>query len=387
MSTAEQDAEWERIRAKIDEAKRVASAPTPPIPMTSNDAAETECELFDLAALPDIGEDDEPLVINGLLRPGGIVIVVGEEGDGKTTFTDQLCRQLANRDSIMGIWSAGELAPERILFADTHQERGEVLPKAQEMDRRGLSVEPGRVHWWLAGRMQLDDPENRKRLEERIVETGADFLWIDAGAHCVRDPKDDVEVTALFDYLSSLQRGYDLKGIGMTLFPRKRPAQGYTSRTFDDLFGSREWKGRTSVVLYLDASKLVAFKDRPGFLRRSWPKITGGRYPAAKLERTGLGNEYAVPFHIVAEMPDAEIDREEARAKAIQLVADRPETYSKTSLAGALGIRKGDGLGIVEAMLEEGVIGPRRSGAKLRVMDTQALFADGLEVVPDAGNF
>lgn len=202
----------------------------------------------------------------------------------------------------MDVWPPGERAPKKMLFVDTHQELPEIRGKAREMDHRGLVVPPGRMQWWDAGALDILSTADQGRLKAQVAKCSADFVWIDAGSHLIADSKDDVRVRALFDFLSGLMRTHDVNGVGLTLFPRKKPSQGFSARGFDDLFGSREWKGRLSTLLYLDAGKVISFKDRPGFVRRSWPKQ--GRYPTATLERPGLSDPDCIPFRIVAEIPE-----------------------------------------------------------------------------------
>jgi hypothetical protein len=324
-------------------------------------------EVYDVADLALVTEEVEPMVIGDLLRPRGVLGIVGEEGDGKTTFADQFGRQIARGQPAMGIWAPGELAPERILFVDTHQELPEIQAKAREMDHRGLVVPRDRMLWWDAGALDILAPADQGRLRTQVVRSSADFVWIDAASHLVADSKDDVQVRALFDYLSDLMRTQAVNGVGLTLFPRKKPCQGFSARGFDDLFGSREWKGRLSTLLYLDAGKIIAFKDRPGFVRRSWPKQ--GRYPTATLERPGLSDPDCVPFHIVAEIPEDEaIDRERVAETALELVGARPDHYTKTSLADALGVRREAALGVIGSLFKDGRIGPEKARAKLHLV-------------------
>jgi hypothetical protein len=323
-------------------------------------------ELYDVSDLGFVTDEPEPMVIDGLLRPRGIIGIVGEEGDGKTTFADQFARQVSRDEPVLSVWNPGPLAPKRVLFIDTHQELPEIRAKAGEMDRRGLVVPRNRMLWWDAGPLDILAAADRDRLEAQVERCSVDFVWIDAGSHLVADSKDDVQVRGLFDFLSDLMRTRDLRGVGLTLFPRKKPSQGFTGRGFDDLFGSREWKGRLSTLLYLNAGKIVAFKDRPGFVRRSWPKQ--GRYPTATLERPGLSDPDCVPFRILAEVPEDEhIDRERMAETALALVADKPDHFTKTSLAESLGCKLQDGLSVVGSLLAEVRIGPDRARAKLRI--------------------
>ena len=363
ISPTEASAALAEVGVRVPELERLAPNGDRP----SHEETQPD-ELYDVADLALVSDQVEPMVIDGLLRPRGIVGIIGEEGDGKTTFADQFGRQIARAEPVMDIWSPGELAPQRTLFVDTHQELPEIQAKAREMDRRGLVVPRDRMLWWDAGPLDILAPADQGRLRAQVERCSADFLWVDAGSHMIADSKDDVQVRALFDYLSDLMRTHGVVGAGLTLFPRKKPAQGFSGRGFDDLFGSREWKGRLSTLLYLDAGKIIAFKDRPGFVRRAWPKQ--GRYPTATLERPGLSDPDCVPFRIVAEVPEQEqVDREQVAETALALVGERPDHYTKTSLAEALGCRREDALGVIGGLLGTGRIGPDRARSRLRLLD------------------
>ena len=69
-------------------------------------------------------------------------------------------------------------------------------------------------------------------------------------------------------------------------------------RRFDDLFGSREWKGRVTKALHLESGSPVAWKDLGNHLHRAWPNRAQARYPKAILHRPGFQDETSVPFFI-----------------------------------------------------------------------------------------
>lgn len=372
--------------AEFREAVEESGVPVPPEVAALFDSAAAEGRDAQRVAEPDLGESHaidvnelqrragdrpaEPFVVEGLQRPKEIAVVVAEEGDGKTTFADQFCRQLLRRDQLFDLFPSGDRAPRRILFVDTHQEEPEGERRAADMSARGLDVEDDRLFWWHPESLRITNAADRAQLEAEIVRVGADYLWIDAASHLVTKNEDE-QVAPLFDYLSSLMRRYDLIGIGMTLFLRKR-AQGVFGRQFDDLFGSREWKGRASKVLYLDGSRIIAWKDRGGDLRRLWPGRPGEKYARATLERPGLIDGEVRPFRIVPGEVES-FDEFAMEARAIGLVEAEPATYTKTALAGLIGGRKQDALAVVERLMAEGRIGPRKDRAKLSIVTGEAV--------------
>lgn len=323
-----------------------------------------------------VGEHKRPpMVVDGLLPERAILVVVAEEGQGKTLLADQVCRQLHRGEPILGLWTPGERRPERTVFVDTHQEDPEVDDRCAEMNRR-LPVDDGRILWATAGGLDVvRSDDDRRYLVDLIAGTDADFLWIDAGSHLVPDPREDPDVRALFDFLSAIAREYSLSGIGLTLFPRKRGRGDFFGRQFDDLLGSREWKARPSQVLYFEDDRIMSWKDRPrapGGPTRSWPTRTKGRYPWARLRRPGLTDDTVPPFLI--EIPEPAEDRADGlddaivEARALDLVAEQPARFSKTSLAKALGVQKRQGLAVVGGLIEAGRIGPDAARAKLSLI-------------------
>jgi hypothetical protein len=75
------------------------------------------------------------------------------------------------------------------------------------------------------------------------------------------------------------------------------------------------------------------------------------------------------PFRISATAPEDGVDIAAVREKAISLVAEKPDHYSKTSLAGSLKIRNEDAVSLVRSLLEDGTLGPDKARAKLRLQE------------------
>jgi hypothetical protein len=339
-------------------------------PRTRTDA--TSVKAMDVVDLE--GESEElatPMVIDSLLGEKEIIAVTGEEGDGKTTMVDQLLRQMLRGDDVFDFFTVGELRPRVVLFVDTHQEEPEIRRRAKDMRGRNLGVERGQLYWWCAGGKDLlNDPADRAELDAILEQTGAEFVWVDAGGHLVNDPKDDVEVTAFFEWLSNMMREHDLRSVGLTLFPRKRAAGDY-ARKFDDLFGSREWKGRLTTALYIEANKVTCWKDRASYLRKVWtPK---GLVSTAILHRPGLADASSIPFSITVGEPEEEQDRDALKAKALSIVEGTPGVYTKTDLAGALGKNSSASHAVVAELIRSGTVGPQKRGAKLRVQEPSLL--------------
>jgi hypothetical protein len=322
---------------------------------------------------PERPEDDA--IIADLLYVGQILVVTGEEGDGKTTLAEQAIRQLVRGERVWDFFEPGPVSVERALFVDTEMEEPEVRRRCADLDSRGLEVPAERFYWLCAGGLNLGaSEEDRAYVRDAVASTGGRLLWIDAGGGAVDDPKEDVDVRGLFDFLSQLLRS-GLLACGITLHPRKR-GQGEYGRRFDDLFGSREWKGRVSKALYLDETSITAWKDRGAGLRRRWPPEPGSRYARATIERPGIGDPSAMPFVIRYDPGAAAEDRATIRGKVLDLVSERPGELTKTGVADRLGGRKGDVLSVVGELLGDGTLGPDKRGARLSIQtSTDATLA------------
>lgn len=342
------------------------------LPLVTEEAAEPDLDrppANDVACWAQCASagGEQEFVVRDLLPRGTVLVLTGEEGDGKTLLAEQLCRQLLRGEDVWGFFSPGDVPITSALFVDTEMTVDDAWPRWKEADERGLAVDPGRLHWLNCGPLDLTTDQDRDYVEAQLIRTGAALLWIDAGGSAVNDPKDDLPVKAFFAWLQKLLRRGSVVAVGLTLHPRKR-AQGEYGRRFDDLFGSRDWKGKATKVLYIEGEKVVAWKDRGGHIGRRWPARVHGRFPLATLNRPGLTDPESVPFTVEAKEPEPEFDAAAVREKAIALVLEKPGHYSKTSLSESLGVRKSDARCVIGELLAEGVLGPDRDKAKLSVI-------------------
>lgn len=313
------------------------------------------------------GTGEQEFVVRDLMPKGQVLVITGEEGDGKTLLAEQGLRQLLRREAVWGCFDPGGLDVTGVLFVDTEMTTDDAWPRWKEAEERGLAVPPGTLHWTCCGPINLGGSDQAHIIAE-LERTGANILWIDAGGSATEDPKDDLAVKALFGFLQRLIQSGRILGAGLTLHPRKR-AQGEHSRRFDDLFGSREWKGKASKVIYIEGTKVVVWKDRGGHLGRQWTARAQGRFPTATLHRPGLENTTCPPFWVEAKQPEPAFDAEAARERALELVEKKPAHYAKTALAVALGGRKEDAVAVISALIAEGVLGPDKDRAKLSQID------------------
>lgn len=310
-------------------------------------------------------------VVEGLWGEGHVIGIAGEEGEGKSLMADQILRQVLRGEPVLGFFELGELRPRRGLLVDTEMDDTENDVRARDAEARGLTVDPGTLFSVAVEGLRLDvSSDDQRWLAETVAGLGAEILWLDTGTNAVEDPKDDVAVRPFFDYLNRLKREAGVLAVGLTLQNRKRE-QGNYGRRFDDLFGSREWKGRLWKALYIEGSRIICWKDRGGHLRRLWPARQADKYPVATLERPGLGDDAAAPFVISAAEPKPDVDEATLREKAIALVTAKPDHYTRTSLADALGGKTQTTRAIVRRLVEDGHLGPNEDRAKLRVTGSE----------------
>lgn len=325
-------------------------------------------EAVDVTTLA--GRPPRPYIIEGLWPLRSVLAIVAEEGFGKTVLAEQLCRQAVRGDRVLDFFDLGEAAPKRVLFIDTEMEEEDALDRDADARNRGLEVKPGQLFWYSAGGLDLDDERDLEVVSRELRRVQPHLLWIDSGINAVSEPEEGVPVQQFFNNVSRLMRQFDLLGVGLTLHARKR-AQGSTKRRFDDLFGSREWKGRLNTALYMEGTRITAWKNRGGRLGSIWRQEPGKR-PYAVLNTPGLSDATAVPFTVSLPEEGAgpEADAREAlEAKVREVLAQRPDELTKTALAATVGGRKADALVAIDHLQSNGAVVPNAPKAKLRLAE------------------
>jgi hypothetical protein len=197
------------------------------------------------------------------------------------------------------------------------------------------------------------------------------LVWFDSAINAVSDAEEGVVVKTFFNNLSRLMREHDLLGIGLTLHTRKR-AQGAHERRFDDLFGSREWKGRLNTLAYIEGTRIVSWKNRGGRLARRF-KSEPGKRPYAILNRPGLQDVTAIPFNVTA--PDDMVAANDAEivARVREILTAQPDVLTKSALALAAGGRKAAVLKVIEQLQLHGEVVPDQLKAKLRMAGSESV--------------
>jgi hypothetical protein len=289
-------------------------------PATAPAASETDAEDHDWPiSLPDLGARGRPGegVARDLLLDGQIVTVVGEEGEGKSTLAWQIACQLAAGQDIGGHFQVPEpVSP--ILIVDVEQSEEDAMILRDDMLVRGLKIDG--VHWLNGQGRMFDTVEDQKWLTERVRALRPQVLILDTGTESVTKPREDDSVKPLFIRLFRYLKADGVRTVVMLAQPRKRSQDAPSSRKFDDLFGSRVWKGRSSAVLYLEQEWLTVWKQRGSYIRRRWGSTSG------RLQRSDVG-----PTMILAPQPEdeAQAERRNMIVAAIGLNAGR---LSKSSL-------------------------------------------------------
>jgi hypothetical protein len=256
-------------------------------------------------------------VIQDLVPDGQLVTIVGEEGEGKSTLAWQIACEVSSGEPVGGHFEVPEpVAP--VLIVDVEQSEEDAVILRDDMLSRGLDVSG--VLWLDANGRSLDVLEDQLWLSAHVRAQRPKLIILDTGTEAVTKPREDESVKLLFILLHRYLKAEGVRAVLMLAQPRKRSQDAPSSRRFDDLFGSRVWKGRSSAVLYLEQQRLTVWKQRGGYLRRRWGGSVG------RIERSDTG-----PTKILE--PKAALEAEtERRALVLSTVALNPGAYSKTSL-------------------------------------------------------
>jgi hypothetical protein len=270
-------------------------------------------------ALVDLGRKVRPGegVARDLLLDGQILTIAGEEGDGKTTLITQIGCQLAAGENVCGYFEVSEpVSP--VLIVDVEQSEEDAVIVRDDVLARGLKVDG--VFWLDANGRSLDLPEDQHWLTDQVREIRPKVLMLDTGTESVSKPQEDTSVKPLFAMLHRLLKYEGVRSVILAAQPRKRAQGELNGRRFDDLFGSRVWKGRSSAVLYLEHDQITVWKQRGSYIRRRWGGRVG-RYVRSDNE----------PARILGPQPEMEAESDR-RTQALVAVQMNPDKFSKTSL-------------------------------------------------------
>jgi hypothetical protein len=201
-------------------------------------------------------------------------------------------------------------------------EEDDAKERDDDMNRRGLTVPAGKLFWWSPGGLALDNEFDFAYLQAEVASVRPDVVWIDSGINAVSEAEEGTKVKQFFNHLSQLMREFDLLGIGLTLHTRKRAQAQRGGRQFDDLFGSREWKGRLNTMLYMEGQTITAWKNRGGRMNKMFKREPGKR-PWAVLQRPGLTDDTCMPFVIALPEEGAQENSADLENKVVEVFARR----------------------------------------------------------------
>lgn len=205
-----------------------------------------------------------------------------------------------------------------MLIVDVEQTEEDAVILRNDMIARGL--DGSGVFWLDANGRAFDNPDDKKWLTRWVRALQPRLIILDTGTEAVTKPREDESVKLLFIALHGYLKNDGVRAAILLAQPRKRSQDAPSSRRFDDLFGSRVWKGRSSAVLYLEQGRLTVWKQRGGYLKRRWGGTVG------QIIRSDTQ-----PTLILGPKSAAETEAE-SRVAILKAVSANPGAYSKTAL-------------------------------------------------------
>jgi energy-coupling factor transporter ATP-binding protein EcfA2 len=276
--------------------------------------------LRDAVSYPYLGNDRErkPDVVEDVLREGQVVIVAGEEGAGKSTLAHEIAHGMIVGEVLGGHKVEGV---ERVLIVDVEQPEEDALIIRDELVERGFKPNAN-VYWVDAVGRFFDREEDKTWLRELVRTVQPQVIILDTATEAVTKPRDDESVKHLFILFGSLVRNDGVRGVIFLGQARKRSQDAEGPRQFDDLFGSRVWKGRSSAIFWIEGDTFTVWKQRGSRLERRWGGRNGDRYASGRIVRhPDDPTELRGP-----------LSTEERRRRICDVVTEHPDEYSKTSL-------------------------------------------------------
>jgi hypothetical protein len=302
-----------------------------------------------------------------------ILGLCGEEGSGKSWCAYQIAGELTYPDGtgnglVLGTFEL-QSPLSRVMIVDFEQPEQDIVLIRDEMVRRGV-LDPSRIQLLSAVGAVLDDPKDAERIMVDILVHRPEFLILDTATEAVSKPREDESVKPLFTFLDAVKRGTSVRGALLLMEPRKRISGDFSGRQFDDLFGSRMWKGRPSAVVHLTRTRLTVWKQRGGYLRERWGTPPGVKFPWGTVERVGETSMDGPPTLVGPPVDDAEAQaaRDEGRDRdilaALMKVLERyPGKLGKDGLARQVkGFRVSDVRRVRDKAMAEGIIGSTAEG-------------------------
>ena len=308
-----------------------------------------------------------------------VIGLCGEEGSGKSWCAYQIAGELTYPDGtgnglVLGTFELEEPLSS-VMIVDFEQPEQDIALIRDEMVRRGV-LDPTRIQLLSVVGAVLDRPEDAERIMADILGHSPEYLIFDTATEAVSKPREDESVKPLFTFLDVAKRGTSVRGALLLLEPRKRISGDFSGRQFDDLFGSRVWKGRPSAIFHLTQSRLTVWKQRGGYLTKRWGKTSTARFAWGTVERVGETSMDGPPTLVGPPIDDAEakVARDERRDRDIlkallQVLERHPGRFGKDALARQVkGYRVSDVRRVRDKALEDGLIeqtggGEGRGGA------------------------
>jgi hypothetical protein len=128
-----------------------------------------------------------------------------------------------------------------VLIVDVEQTEEDAVILRDDMCARGLDTDG--VFWLEANGRAFDNPDDKNWLTRWVRALQPRLIILDTATEAVTKPREDESVKLLFIALHSYLKNDGVRAVIMLAQPRKRGQDAPTSRRFDDLFGSRVWKG------------------------------------------------------------------------------------------------------------------------------------------------
>jgi hypothetical protein len=197
------------------------------------------------------------------LEPQTRMIIAGDEGGGKSLLMKQIFVRLAAGLPVYG--EEPPARPLRILIIDTELHERTVRRRLRPMARHAR-LPRGQLFYVLApaGIDLSDNRADRDQFAKLVMAIRPDVIVIDSLYRAFNGDPDDPKVVGKLQRLLDQARDHSKAAIVLTAHYRKRSSDGRSTRSLDDLAGSRLMKAWPEIVVDVTKDKLRVLKDREG---------------------------------------------------------------------------------------------------------------------------
>lgn len=224
-------------------------------------------QVYEAVTLSESEFEEERVLVRHFADAGDLLLIVGEEGAGKSVLAQQLAFCLVSTSPFLGLEVP---APQRVLYLNAEGHLRDVADRLRRM-RLAVPIEPGLLHVAVASNFRIDRPDGLAAVDEAIRRTQAQVLIVDPlYLAAVGSMSDETEARNIIAIIGQLRLEHGLTVV-LVAHPPKATADaaGNPIDQHGNPLGSRYWRAAADRIFHFGRSRdrsryLLCTKDKTG---------------------------------------------------------------------------------------------------------------------------